>query len=93
MNVHRTTFRARIMAKDEEDRPDTDCERDELGVVSDRQVQQDIEQLWTQNYIEDLVSPNGDQPTKSIEEVRDENRQLMLKALTSMRIEVKEYEC
>jgi len=73
---------------------DDDALRDEDGLISDEQAERDREQLRRQQAEESgmVLSTNGDGPAKSVEDVRGEARELTVKSLSGLHIDVAEFE-
>jgi hypothetical protein len=88
------TFPTRIRTKEVA----ADDDRDELGVIGDRAVEEAIEQLRQDadrseghSEIGSLISSNGNGP-KSVESVREEYRKWAYNSLRGTRVEVAEFE-
>lgn len=98
VNAHRQAFPTRVKTYGDEN--DRDADRDELGVISDAQVERDIEQLQRDTAIRernihetDHVISNGNRPAKSVEAVRAEAREWAFKSLLGTTVQIASFEC
>jgi hypothetical protein len=68
--VQRRSFPTRIRTKSDRDRddehPDTDCERDELGVVSEEEIEKDIMSLASRRSPPTIAATKGQAPIKAV---------------------------